>query len=96
MSKITKTEALNALYNFIAAVAAIGVELPGSPVEAIIPVKWKPAILAGISIAIWLKSHWNLNVTPEGTKLLKVETPTEVSYVAPPVEKPPATSGPTI
>jgi hypothetical protein len=62
--KITKTQLVNAAYAVVCGVAALGAETDSIPC---VPEKWKHHVAAASIVALWLKSHWNFSVNPNGT-----------------------------
>ncbi len=62
--KITKTQIVNAAYAVVCGVAALGAETDSIP---LLPDRWKHYVAAAGIAALWLKSHWNFSVNPNGT-----------------------------
>ena len=62
--KITKTQLLNAAYAVVCGVAALGAETDSIP---LLPDRWKHYVAMASMAAMWLKSHWNFSVNPNGT-----------------------------
>ncbi len=62
--KITKTQIVNVAYAVVCGVAALGAETDSIP---LLPDKWKHYVAAAGIAALWLKSHWNFSVNPNGT-----------------------------
>ncbi len=71
--KITKTQIVNVAYAIVCGVAALGAETDSIP---LLPDKWKHYVAAAGIAALWLKSHWNFSVNPNGT-------PASQPYTAP-------------
>lgn len=65
------TQVLNIVYAVICAVAALGAETDTIP---LLPDKYKHYVAGAALLAMWLKSHWNFWVNPDGT-------PASVSYL---------------
>ncbi len=61
---LTKTQVMNAAYAIVCGVAALGAETDSIP---FVPDKWKHYVAAASMVALWLKSHWNFSVNPNGT-----------------------------
>ena len=69
---MTKTQILNVLYAIVCAVAVLGAETDTIP---FMPDAWKHYVAAAAVIAMWLKSHWNLFINPNGTPAAEPYTP---------------------
>jgi len=69
---MTKTQILNMLYAIVCAVAALGAETDSIP---FVPDSWKHNVTAAAVAALWLKSHWNLFINPNGTPAAEPYTP---------------------
>lgn len=80
--KLTKTQVLNAVYFVVCALAALATYQ--GPLAQQIPPTLKPYIEALIVGAGWIKSHWNLFVTPTGQKLIPVKDAFGLRYKTPP------------
>ncbi len=61
---MTRTQILNVLYAVVCAVAALGAETDTIP---FLPDAWKHYVTVAAVVALWLKSHWNLFINPNGT-----------------------------
>lgn len=69
--KINKTQIINAVYSIVCLLAALTTLPPG-----LLPEKYRAIILSTVGIATWLKSHWNLFITPDGKPLDNAPTST--------------------
>jgi hypothetical protein len=63
---MTTTQIVNHVYYAVCAIVAIAAALPPSVLD-FIPAAAKPWMIGFVSVAAWLKSHWNLFVNPDGT-----------------------------
>ena len=63
---MTRTQLLNNLYNVVCILCGIFAALPPTVVD-VLPTQVKPYIVGIAGVALWLKSHWNLFVNPDGT-----------------------------
>lgn len=61
---MNRTQLLNVLYAIVCGVAALGAETDSIP---FVPDRWKHYVAAASMAALWLKSHWNFSVNPNGT-----------------------------
>ena len=60
------TRYLNHAYNLAFAALALMAALP-TEILAVIPERYKPYVIAASALALWLKSHRNLFVNPDGS-----------------------------
>lgn len=63
---MTTTQLLNHAYNVICVLLAVYAALPIGALE-VIPPAWKPYVVGTAGALLWIKSHWNLFVNPDGT-----------------------------
>jgi hypothetical protein len=70
---VTKT--WNHLYNLFFGLVALLAALPREVLD-VLPAAWKPGLVAASVIALYIKSHWNLWVNPDGT-------PAQTPYMPP-------------
>ncbi len=76
---MTRTQITTFLYALVCAIAALGAETGTLPV----PESWKHYIAAAAVVAVWLKSHWNLFVNPDGTPASKPYEKSAISGTKP-------------
>jgi len=69
---VTKTQVFNFIYAIVCAVAALGAETDTIP---FLPEAWRHYVTAAAVVAMWLKSHWNLFINPNGTPATEPYTP---------------------
>lgn len=67
---MTTTQIVNHIYYFVCLLAAV---LSALPID-LIPAELKPYIVTVSAVLMWIKSHWNLIVNPDGT-------PAEAPYI---------------
>jgi hypothetical protein len=63
---MTITVAFNHVYSLVCVLCAIFAALPPTVID-VLPTQVKPYIVGIAGAALWLKSHWNLFVNPDGT-----------------------------
>lgn len=55
----------NHIYSIICVLCAVYAAIPQSAVQ-VIPAQWQPYVVGFFGVLMWLKSHWNLFISPQG------------------------------
>ena len=56
----------NSLYNLLFTLVAVLAALPPDVLN-VLPGDWKPYVIGACGVAVWIKSHGNLFINPDGT-----------------------------
>ena len=64
----TKTQIWNHVYSIVCVICAIFASLPPTVVN-VLPTQVQPYIVGIAGVALWLKSNWNLFITPNGAPI---------------------------
>jgi hypothetical protein len=66
--RLNPTQIFNYLYNLVCILCAVWAEMPPAALD-VLPPKIKHYVTVGAMVAMWVKSHQNLFIAPNGAKL---------------------------